>query len=759
MEVVSLCALKASGFTWQPRAGTCAFTVICKATYRLRPDQAVLAPEQEPLVDEDEFWDDDPARSLHAASDRAPYKPRADVVLVGHAHAPAHKPSRSFVACLGVGEVNKSIDVWCDRGIRRHDGQLLEGQRITKMPLRWERSAGGPDTANPVGMRFDAHPDRYGMVPVPNLQPPGSYVAGHGDIFAPIGFGPIASRWPGRTQKLHRHAASFAIQGWETRALPDDFDYAYFNVAPSDQQVPELRCDERIVLENLHPEHARLITRLPGIRPRAILDRATGEREEIQLVADTLCIDTDRGLVTLVWRGRAGLRHLKEAGKIAITLVGDDVEGRDPEKQSLMPAPSAEDADGVAAMTLAPGLMAGAASAQVMPFAGVDAGARSSTPGSAADLGLPFGRLEGALAARRSAEPLQQETIFAMPSLSDPVPPATPPSPLLVNIPPLMIGSPPLLEVSSGQSAGSGEPVKVSIGQMAVGGMGSPGAAVAKPSLLDEEKPRSEAARPAPGARVGGRDIVELLWFSATAVPRIRKHPDWKEILADVKPRPDDEDLDDDVPPGRRPSAKDRRDVLAILARGKAIRVEDLESAMMDAVGEDGAFIPPLVLIAGELEFPFDEVETLKALVAASSPLVALDRKLKETVDAIHEAFNMPWVQGATGVVESLISQLKEALGQNRAISVQKIEAHAERALLEHRHYQKRLVMGQMRTRCLLSSGGQMKVPVYLPEGVGKELPGWPRMTARLIAEMRLKQDPGEQSRFSLRVIALARTH
>ncbi|KYF59192.1 hypothetical protein BE08_32890 [Sorangium cellulosum] len=63
-------------------------------------------------------------------------------------------------------------------------------------------------------------------------------------------------------------------------------------------------------------------------------------------------------------------------------------------------------------------------------------------------------------------------------------------------------------------------------------------------------------------------------------------------------------------------------------------------------MGEDGAFVPPLVLVAGELESPFDEVETLEALVAAASPPAMADKKLKEAVEAIHEVFKMPWVQG-----------------------------------------------------------------------------------------------------------------
>jgi hypothetical protein len=36
------------------------------------------------------------------------------------------------------------------------------------------------------------------------------------------------ARWPGRWQKLGRHAGSFPERGWEERPMPQDFDYQYF---------------------------------------------------------------------------------------------------------------------------------------------------------------------------------------------------------------------------------------------------------------------------------------------------------------------------------------------------------------------------------------------------------------------------------------------------------------------------------------------------------------------------------------------------
>lgn len=123
-------------------------------------------------------------------------------------------------------------------------------------------------------------------------------------------------------QRLRRLSRPLVEGGWENEPLPEDLDPLFFQAAPPDQTTREIKPNEKIVLENLHPQHGHLVTTLPGLRPRAVADRATGEREEIMLVADTLWIDADRGIASVVWRGRMGLRHAAEAGRITVWVDG-----------------------------------------------------------------------------------------------------------------------------------------------------------------------------------------------------------------------------------------------------------------------------------------------------------------------------------------------------------------------------------------------------------------------------------------------------
>ena len=98
MDVIGLAPLKVGSLVWQQEPGALWLTVVCKATYVLRPGECTLAHLQEHPADEDRHWDDDPARSLRCPRDLVPVKPGADVILVGSAFAPDRRPARTLDA-------------------------------------------------------------------------------------------------------------------------------------------------------------------------------------------------------------------------------------------------------------------------------------------------------------------------------------------------------------------------------------------------------------------------------------------------------------------------------------------------------------------------------------------------------------------------------------------------------------------------------------------------------------------------------------
>ncbi len=323
--------------------GRASLAVLVKATFRLvdaRPAE-VMAPEM--LVLKDRHIGEDGARSLVAASDVLPFRPRCDVTLVGHACAPSGtmvrvRPVRLVVARRtsdgaqapnvarsGSGFVSNAenpLALGQSVSLAAHpqegnqppaDGGtwrslldktlLLFGESGNAGPEPFERSRvayevarGGPSVPeNPVGR------------PIPLLVDPL-------DETRVSAFGPIPPFWPSRRAK--RGSVDASVLKESAPNLPANFPWDFFQAAPPDQQVDGLSGGELIQLDGFFADRFRLTTRLPGCRALAVLYRLapSGQVAELplSLVLDTLAIDTDRGIANVVWRARASLSSLED---------------------------------------------------------------------------------------------------------------------------------------------------------------------------------------------------------------------------------------------------------------------------------------------------------------------------------------------------------------------------------------------------------------------------------------------------------------
>jgi hypothetical protein len=710
VELDSTCPLSVASTLWRSSASVWVQTIVYKATFDLLPGRAKLSERQEPIHEDDQLWDDDPARSLYAPGDLVPLKARADVLLVGRAFAPGGRPVHSFVVRLGVGKLVKAIEVF---GARTWDasGHLHQGAPFSSMSLAYEHAAGGPDTWNPVGMPLDAPPDAQGGVALPNLQPLHQKLARRGDFIPPIGFGPISAASPLRAHLLGHLRESFSAACLREEPLPEGFDPAYFNAAPPDQQVEEIHADEQLLFENLHREHARLSTCLPGSQPRVLLELPGAPAQRLRMRGDTMWIDTDRAIVTVTWRGQVPLRTLDQAGRVVIDLEdGEQEEASAPERateQLAMPLPAQ------AAVTVQ--LLGGAA------VRGAE---------------LPFLQAEPAREAPRPPERLAPPPPMSVGQVVASRPAAHEVAPLPVLIPP-----------GGGKEAGF---AGVQAASDAAAGASPKAEKRAAPAVPE---PAAKSARERP------REILELLWYDPAALPRIRRNLAWKKIISELKPRPSDDDFDGGLPPEQMKAAKDKRDVFGVLARGEVMDLEGIRRAMEMAVLDDGSFVPPYVLTAGVLEFLFDEMETLKATLVAVAPFVPGDKKLKEAVDYVNEVMKTPGLERARGVVEGLCAKVKAAFGQaGRGVAAGYLEELVEGMLLEGRCYQKRTVMGGRWIRARFTpTGAEDAIPAYLHEALEKALPGRPRVTTRVIVDASTDGDHGPAPTVMLRVAALAR--
>ncbi|MEQ9320323.1 MAG: DUF2169 domain-containing protein, partial [Polyangiaceae bacterium] len=101
------------------------------------------------------------------------------------------------------------------------------------------------------------------------------------------------------------------------------FDVTFFNAAPPDQQLPELLPNVELTLDNLHPDHAELTTRLPNVAPQVFVERkGASRREEYETRITALWIDTRRAIATLTWHAQVHLDAADEPGRAWVAVAG-----------------------------------------------------------------------------------------------------------------------------------------------------------------------------------------------------------------------------------------------------------------------------------------------------------------------------------------------------------------------------------------------------------------------------------------------------
>jgi hypothetical protein len=254
-------------------------------------------------------------------------------------------------------------------------------------------------------------------------------------------------------------------------------------------------------------------------------------------------------------------------------------------------------------------------------------------------------------------------------------------------------------------------------------------------------------------------DTLELVWLDPKSAARIRKRPPWQRLLDEARQGPRDPEPAEPTLPNQDVPADDRREVFLVLARGEVLGSDGVAAALSSGIHADGKFAPPLLLVAGELRFLFDELEVLKAAVSTATPFTGGDEPLKAAVDGAGAFLATPDLLTAPAVAEGLFGRIREAFARvRRAVPAGYFEAQIDRAVLEHRRYQRRLFAGRPHLRALLAGpGDRAPMLVYLPVDTETQLPLYQRFPARLIVAAHLSTDQFEAHPFALEVLALAR--
>jgi hypothetical protein len=284
---------------------------IVKGTFDLsRTPQPV--EEQAPIVAADEFHDDPLTSSIRLSSDVSLMKPGTDVVVMGNAHAPYHRPTTAMDVRVQVGALDKTVRVTGDRRWEQSAAgySATAPEPFTLMPLVWERAFGGRDETprglvvdgrNPVGTGFRDPSGESAIdgIPLPNIENPNELISAWKQRPTPACFAPVSRHWEPR-----RFYAGTYDEQWEQQrapVLPTDFDPRYFHFAPDGLVSPTpLVGGETVRIWGMAPDRVIELV-LPTLRPEVVYRFESG-REPRPTVLDTVIIQPDAGRLQMVWR-------------------------------------------------------------------------------------------------------------------------------------------------------------------------------------------------------------------------------------------------------------------------------------------------------------------------------------------------------------------------------------------------------------------------------------------------------------------------
>ena len=250
-------------------------------------------------------------------------KARGELLLATQACAPGGEPTAEMQVRVRLGDLDKTLRVLGDReaGHGLLGNQPGRPQPFTAMPLDWSRAYGGP--AHPCNLAGKGYTGKRAVNAWPNVEYPGQPIKNGRQKHEPAGFGPRGIQCP----DLQAHLGSMNRE-WLKRHAPHlakDFSPAAFNVAPADQQLKAwFQGDEAYRLEGLHPGRPVLEGKLPGIRPRLLIqrqDQTPQEAEEVLTTPDTVWLMPHEALGLILYRAQIDCAD-SDGEDIAALLAG-----------------------------------------------------------------------------------------------------------------------------------------------------------------------------------------------------------------------------------------------------------------------------------------------------------------------------------------------------------------------------------------------------------------------------------------------------
>lgn len=531
------------------------------------------------------------------------------------------------------------------------------------------------------------------------------------------------------------------------RPRPQGFDPRYFCGAPADQQTSDaLRPDDRLVLEGLLPSIDRLVTHLAGVTPTL---RTRGPARDTPLpafIGDTLIIDADRSIATLVFRAilpvgdGLDLEVVTDAGRARVDDATTELDRNalnDVLAMGVLPFPPPSERD----RDFPPNTDDGAL--PFRPSAPPPPPPAPAPPRSTVGQLQSLSRGPSSSDARSDEGPRTEEKdrfrkafgfgggaaspTKATPSIAPAIPESTP-----VEASPPSAARPAVEAVPSGAKAASDAALIAAI------------AASPKLSQAGNERVASTAKR---------RAIVDLIAFDDGVPARLRRSKVHAPLLVEAEPPRTAKKLD--APAGDQSAEqKARLEVLRVLSCGTPVGPDEIDAAL-DALLDDATELEiPLFLVAGDLRPTMDEIETLKVATEIVKGLAGVNKRVLAALAAANDA-----LARENQLVSDTAALLYKRLEQSTvelSLPARHVSDLVDRTLLEARSYKRRTLLGSPRIRAELALG-RVTLPIYLPDSATPHLPLLPTFPSIALVECRPREDASEVHPTALVTVALGR--
>ena len=294
--------------------------VVAKACFVLSTEGTLpqVPPPELNMVD---LFTGDPAETaLDYEQDIAPYKPRTDLIIRGHARSFDGTPRRDWPVNISIPDrLNYGFHVrgpsqWLKPGRK---WQLSQPDTVTEVPLSYALAYGGRCTEGETTQFFEQNPAGIGFMteaaasdldnwPAPQIGLLADFMAA--SPFEPMavhGTMPIAKSWLPR-----RAVAGTFDKAWERDRhprMPLDYDLGFWNAAPLRLQIgPYLQGDEVIEVTGMSHKNETIALQLPGAK-LMLQSRSDPQEPALPMALDTVDLDLDtvddgQITMTLLWR-------------------------------------------------------------------------------------------------------------------------------------------------------------------------------------------------------------------------------------------------------------------------------------------------------------------------------------------------------------------------------------------------------------------------------------------------------------------------